>query len=82
MDYVTTNIRLPEEDYLKLKKEAFEKNISLSAVIREKIRNRSDAKISSSTILRETKKLAQVNAVKLRGWDSLKVLREIRSQGK
>lgn len=36
-NYVTTNIRLPEEDYLRLKEEAARKRKSLSAVIREKI---------------------------------------------
>lgn len=36
-NYVTTNIRLLEEDYLKLKEEAAKKRTSLSAVIREKV---------------------------------------------
>lgn len=36
-NYVVTNIRLPEEDYLRLKEEALKKRKSLSAVIREKI---------------------------------------------
>lgn len=37
MNYVTTNIRIPEDDYLRLKNEAAKKRTSLSAVIREKI---------------------------------------------
>jgi hypothetical protein len=36
-NYVTTNIRLPEEDYLRLKEEAAKKRKSLSAIIREKV---------------------------------------------
>lgn len=36
-NYVVTNIRLPEEDYLRLKEEAAKKRKSLSAVIRQKI---------------------------------------------
>lgn len=36
-NYVTTNIRLLEEDYLRLKEEALKKRKSLSAVIREKV---------------------------------------------
>lgn len=36
-NYVTTNIRLVEEDYLRLKEEAFKKRKSLSAIIREKV---------------------------------------------
>lgn len=39
-NYVTTNIRLPEEDYLKLKEEAAKRRTSLSAVIREKVSNK------------------------------------------
>lgn len=37
MNYITTNIRISEDDYLRLKEEAAKKRISLSAVIREKI---------------------------------------------
>ncbi|OGE33942.1 hypothetical protein A3J19_00670 [Candidatus Daviesbacteria bacterium RIFCSPLOWO2_02_FULL_41_8] len=37
MNYVVTNIRLPEEDYLRLKGEAAKKRISLAAIIRGKI---------------------------------------------
>ncbi|MFH0937493.1 MAG: hypothetical protein V1808_04335 [Candidatus Daviesbacteria bacterium] len=37
MNYVTTNIRLPEEDYLRLKAEAAKRRESLAAVIRRKI---------------------------------------------
>ena len=36
-NYVVTNIRLPEEDYLRLKGEAAQKRTSLSAVIRDKV---------------------------------------------
>ena len=39
-NYVVTNIRLPEEDYLRLKEEAARKRASLSAVIREKVGNK------------------------------------------
>lgn len=36
-NFVVTNIRLPEEDYLRLKEEAAKKRTSLAAVIREKV---------------------------------------------
>lgn len=36
-NYVVTNIRLPEEDYLRLKEEAARARKSLSAVIRERV---------------------------------------------
>lgn len=35
--YVTTNIRISEDDYLRLKEEAAKKRTSLSAIVREKI---------------------------------------------
>ncbi len=44
-NYVVTNIRLPEEDYLRLKEEAFKKRKSFSAIIREKVGSKK--KISS-----------------------------------
>lgn len=37
MNYITTNIRLPEDDYLKLKSEAARKRKSFAAVVREKL---------------------------------------------
>lgn len=36
-NFVTTNIRIPEEDYLRLKEEAARKRKSFSAIIREKV---------------------------------------------
>lgn len=36
-NYVVTNIRLPEEDYLRLKAEAAAQRKSLSAVIRDRV---------------------------------------------
>lgn len=36
-NYITTNVRFPEEDYLRLKEEAARKRASFSAVIREKV---------------------------------------------
>lgn len=80
MNYVTTNIRISEDDYLRLKKEAAEKRKSLSAVIREKI-NKTQEKRSISEvedILKDLNKLAIKNSKKLKGWDSVKALREIR----
>lgn len=37
MNYITTNIRIPEDDYLRLKEEAAKRRKSLSFVIREKV---------------------------------------------
>ncbi len=82
MNYVTTNIRIPEEDYLRLKAMAAKKRRSLAAVIREKIgasdKIRSEAEVEK--LMAETRKLAERNAKILKGWDSLKALREIRAE--
>lgn len=37
MNYITTNIRLPEKDYLRLKEEAAKKRKSFGALAREKL---------------------------------------------
>ena len=50
-NYVTTNIRLDEEDYLRLKEEAAKKRTSLSAVIREKISQKKTSKTYSKNLL-------------------------------
>ena len=83
MNYVTTNIRLPEEDYLQLKEEAAKKRKSLAAVIREKIaieHKRYETEIES--FLRQRDQLAKKLKKKLQGFDVVKALREMRYKGK
>ena len=82
MNYVTTNIRIPEEDYLRLKIEAANKRKSLSAIVREKIgmRDQMPSKTEVEKLMAETRKLAARNAKVLKGWESLKALREIREE--
>jgi predicted CopG family antitoxin len=79
MNYVTTNIRIPEDDYLRLKEEAAKKRKSLSAVIREKIKGK-NAEKKASVLLAELDFLAQENSKHLGKWDSLKALRKIRTE--
>lgn len=81
MDYVTTNIRIPEEDYLRLKAEAAKSRRSLSAVVREKVGKRQKPKRSKAEIeklMRETDQLAKEIGRYTKGFDSVKALREIR----
>lgn len=84
MNYVTTNIRIAEEDYLRLKEEAAKKRQSFSAVVREKIQDKKKVRSKKEVekILAETKKIAKRNAKYLKDWDSVKALREIRYHGK
>ncbi len=78
MNYVTTNIRIPEEDYLRLKIEAVKKRRSLSAVIRSKISGKKIKQKTPGELMSEIRKHALENAKYLEGFDSLKALREIR----
>lgn len=82
MNFITTNIRLPEEEYLKLKIEAAEKRKSLAAIIRERIqtKDRVFSKRKVDNFMKELDEIAERNAKTLKGWDSLKALREIRDE--
>lgn len=82
--YVTTNIRIPEEDYLRLKAEAAKKRQSLSAVVREKIgaKEKTRSKAEVAKFMAKLDKLAKENAKYTKGFDSVKALREIRYHGK
>lgn len=84
MDYVTTNIRIAEDDYLKLKAEAAKKRKSLAALIREKIGSKgqkpSQAKVER--FLMELDEVASENSKYLKGWNSAKSLREMRHRSK
>lgn len=80
MNYVTTNIRIPEEDYLRLKAEAAKKRKSLSGVIREKILSKQTKQKTPQEIMSEIRKHAKENAKYLKNWDSLTALREIRDE--
>lgn len=83
MNYITTNIRIPEDDYLRLKTEAVKGRKSLSEVIREKIRLKKNKKISPEALMKRIRKHAQENAGYIpKGFDSVKALREIRYAGK
>lgn len=82
MNYVTTNIRIPEDDYMRLKEEAAKNRKSFSAVVRERIRSRHKvgSKAEVKKIMAETEKLAKEISKYTKGFDSVKALREIRYQ--
>lgn len=64
MNWVTTNIRIPEDDYLELRLEALEKRKSIAFVIREKITKKKNGD-STNTLTMEmdefAKKMAKTN---------------------
>ncbi len=80
--YVTTNIRLPETDYLRLKEEAARKRTSLSAIIRDKIGVKRLQQNSPGEIINKIRKHASESAENLRGVNIVQSLREMRYQGK
>lgn len=82
MSYITTNIRIDEEDYLRLKVEAAKKRKSLAAVIREKIISKKAEKKSPEELMKRIRRHAAENAKYTKGFDSVKALREIRYEGK
>ncbi len=81
-NYVVTNIRLLEEDYLRLKQEAANKRQSLSAVIREKVGKRGHSKVDIEKFMQDIRKLAKENAKYLKGVDGTAIIRNIRDDAK
>lgn len=82
MNYVTTNIRIPEEDYLRLKEEAARERKSFSAVIREKIQSTGVRGETSEDLVKLIRKRAKANAKYLKDLDGVKIIREMRDNAK
>jgi len=83
MNYVTTNIRISEEDYLRLKAEAAKKRKSFSAIVREKVKTEGTKKLSGEALLERIEKHARANAkYHVKGMDSAKIFREMRYKAK
>jgi len=80
--YITTNIRLPEEDYLRLKEEAAKSRKSFSAIVRERIGVKKKADKSPEEIIRTIRTHAQESQDNLTNVNIVDVLREMRYQGK
>lgn len=82
MNYVTTNIRISEEDYLRLKGEAARKRKSFSAILRERISLKKAKPKSPEQVIANLKKHALDNAKYFKGVDSAKIIREMRANAK
>lgn len=81
-NYITTNIRLPEKDYLRLKDEAAKTRKSLAAVIREKIGVKKGIEKSPERIIKKIRAHAIESRENLKDVNIVEVLREMRYQGK
>lgn len=82
MNYVTTNIRIPEEDYLRLKQEAAKERKSFSAVVRNKLAVQSTSEVNIDELWARRNHVAAKLGNKLKDFDVVKALREMRYQGK
>lgn len=82
MNYVVTNVRLPEDDYLKLKQEAAKRRTSLASIIREKVADKKSLKKSPDEIIKTIRRHAVENAEYLHDIDIVKTVREMRNKAK
>ena len=85
MNWIATNIRFPEDQYMRLKQKAAEQRKSLAAVIREattyvvgSFESQEERQLKAEKFIKEVEKIAKANAKYTKGFDSTKALREIR----
>lgn len=83
MNYVTTNIRISEEDYLRLKAEAAKKRKSFSAMVRERLTvQNKHSELKMSNLWERRGRVAANLGKKFKDFDIVKALREMRYEGK
>ena len=83
MNYITTNIRIPEEDYIRLKIEAAKKRKSFSGVVREKLTNQNNhSKVHIDRLWKRRSHVAAKLGKQLKDFDIVQALREMRYEGK
>lgn len=83
MNFVTTNIRLSEEDYLRLKAEAARSRVSFAQIIRQKVTDKprfDDRQKKAAAIIRKLNILAKQNAKYMKNIDGVSVIRQMRYQ--
>ena len=80
MNWVTTNIRIPEEDYMELKLKAAKQRTSVAAIIREKIagKKKITRKQSVDKLIKEMNEFAKKMARQNPGLDLTKALIDMR----
>lgn len=78
MNWVTTNIRFPEDMYMKLKIEAAQKRKSVASLIREKIQKKGATNTSSTMLLKNLARVAADNATVMKNKHLSKLLIQMR----
>lgn len=77
MNWITTNIRFPEDLYMELKMEAARRRKSVAALVREKVAKKG-VKTNVKYMMRKAKRLAKENAKYMKGINLTKALIEMR----
>ena len=84
MNWITTNIRFSEDEYMRLKLFSAKKRISLSAIVRQAVKKVALGQRGSSKVeaMRKLDRVAEIISKRVgKNWDSTKALREIRYHG-
>ncbi len=81
MNFITTNIRIPEDVYNEIKLEAFEKKKSFGAIARERLSNKKKiGKFQADDFINRINKFAKENSGKFYGKSSEQIIREMRDE--
>ncbi len=87
MNWIATNIRFPEDQYMALKQRAARERKSLAKIIREATDgqiqrdvSQKEKKNKTEAFMEKVEKVAKQNAKYTKGFDSVRALREIRYQ--
>ena len=81
MNFVTTNIRLPEDVYMDLKIEAAERRKSIAAIIRERIMKKNRAgNADTGKVMEKLEKLASENSKYMKDKNAAKYIKSERRE--
>lgn len=80
MNYITTNIRIPEDIYMDLKMQAARERTSIAEIVREKLQPAKGGKSPKSInrLMKEFDRVAKANARAMKGKSLSKLLIEMR----
>jgi len=80
MNWITTNIRFPEDAYMELKIEAAQRRTSVAEIIRERVIQKKRAKQSNRAekLMKDIRKLAKENVKYMQGVNLTKALIDMR----
>ena len=79
MEWITTNIRFPEDVYMELRMEAARRKVSVASIVRERVdRKNKPGNKNTEKIMKELDKLARENDKYMKGKSLSKLLIEMR----